>query len=88
LPDGTVGPIGGVALKTVAVERAGADVFLVPKDDGVPGDEPQYSAAVAKARGHHLRVIAVGSLDDALNALRSIGGDLAGVGPNPPAGQR
>lgn len=82
-PDGTVGPIGGIALKTVAVERAGADVFLVPKDDGIPGDEPQYSAAVAKARGHHLRVIAVGTLEDALNALRSIGGNLAGIGPAP-----
>jgi PDZ domain-containing protein len=78
---GNVGPIGGIALKTVAVERAGADVFLVPKDD--PVDEPQYSAAVAKARGHHLRVIAVSNLEDALNALRSLGGDLSGIGPAP-----
>jgi PDZ domain-containing protein len=81
-PDGTVGPIGGIALKTVAVEAAGADVFIVPKD--VPGTEPQYSAAVAKARGHHLKVIAVGNLEDALNALRSIGGNLSGIGPPPP----
>jgi Lon-like protease len=79
--DGNVGPIGGIALKTVAVERAGADVFLVPKDD--PLAEPQYSAAVAKARGHHLRVIAVSNLEDALNALRSLGGDLGGIGPAP-----
>jgi Lon-like protease len=80
--DGTVGPIGGIALKTVAVERAGADVFLVPKDDN-SGGEPQYKAAVAKARGHHLRVIAVGNLEDALNALRSLGGDFSGIGPAP-----
>jgi PDZ domain-containing protein len=79
--DGTVGPIGGIALKTVAVEHAGADVFLVPKDS--PGSEPQYSAAVAKARGHHLKVIAVGNLEDALNALRSIGGNLSGIGAAP-----
>jgi Lon-like protease len=76
--DGNVGPIGGIALKTVAVERAGADVFLVPKDDPTVG-EAQYSAAAAKAKGHHLRVIAVGTLDDALRALRSIGGDLTGI---------
>jgi PDZ domain-containing protein len=80
-PDGSVGPIGGIALKTVAVENAGADVFLVPKD--VAGTEPQYSAAAAKARGHHLKVIAVGSLEDALNALRSLGGNLSGIGPPP-----
>jgi PDZ domain-containing protein len=83
--DGKVGPIGGIALKTVAVEREGADYFLVPKDDGIPGDEAQYSAAAAKARGHHLKVIAVGTLDDALNALRSIGGNFTGIGPPPPA---
>jgi PDZ domain-containing protein len=80
--DGTVGPIGGIALKTVAVEHAGADVFLVPRD--IPGSpDLQYSAAAAKAKGHHLKVIAVGNLEDALNALRSIGGDLTGIGPAP-----
>jgi PDZ domain-containing protein len=79
--NGVVGPIGGIALKTVAVERAGADYFLVPKDTGVPGDEGQYSVAEAKARGHHLKVIAVGTLEDALNALRTIGGDLSAIGP-------
>lgn len=30
--DGTVGPIGGVALKLQAAERAGADVFFVPAE--------------------------------------------------------
>ncbi|MBQ1092615.1 S16 family serine protease [Streptomyces sp. B93] len=30
-PDGTVGPVGGVALKTQAARRDGATVFLVPK---------------------------------------------------------
>jgi PDZ domain-containing protein len=82
--DGTVGPIGGIALKTVAVERAGADVFLVPKDDN-SGGEPQYRAAAAKARGHRIKVIAVANLEEALNALRSIGGDLSGIGPPPSA---
>ena len=30
LSDGTVGPVGEVAIKAAAAERAGADVFLVP----------------------------------------------------------
>jgi PDZ domain-containing protein len=75
--DETIGPIGGIALKTVAVARSGADVFLVPKDDPTGG--AQYSAAVAAAKGHRLRVIAVGNLNDVLNALRSIGGNLQGI---------
>jgi PDZ domain-containing protein len=81
--DGTVGPIGGIALKTVAVENAGADVFLVPRDDNVPGGDPQYRAAAAKAKGHHLKVIAVGTLEEALTALRSLGGNMSGIGPPP-----
>ncbi|MFC4500387.1 MULTISPECIES: S16 family serine protease [Streptomyces] len=32
-PDGTVGAVGGVALKTQAARRDGATVFLVPKDE-------------------------------------------------------
>jgi PDZ domain-containing protein len=69
--NGVVGPVGGVAQKTVAVERAGCQYFLVPPDE--------YAGAVAKARGHHLIVAKVASLDDALRFLKSIGGDETGV---------
>jgi PDZ domain-containing protein len=31
--DGSVGPIGGIGLKIVAAARAGADVFLLPRDN-------------------------------------------------------
>jgi PDZ domain-containing protein len=75
--DGTVGDVGGVAQKTVAVRNAGASVFLVP-----PGE---YQEAQRRA-GSHLRVIRVTTLDDALNALRGLGGDLSALGsaPGPP----
>ena len=72
--DGTVGPIGGIAQKTITVSRAGADVFLVPADE--------YNEAVAHA-GKHLKVVKVATLEDALNVLRSFGGDFSKV-PNPP----
>jgi PDZ domain-containing protein len=71
-PDSTVGDVGGVAQKTVAVRNAGAIAFLVP-----PGE---YNEAVKHA-GSHLKVIKVTSLDDALNALRNLGGDLSGIPP-------
>jgi PDZ domain-containing protein len=73
-PDGTVGPVGGVIQKTVAVRRSGAEAFLVPPDE--------YADAVAHA-GSKLKVIKVATLEDALNALKNLGGDVSGV-PQPP----
>ena len=61
--DGTVGDVGGVAQKTVAVRESGADYFLVPADE--------YKEAKAHA-GSHLKVIKVTTLDDALAALQRL----------------
>jgi len=67
-PDGTVGAIGGVAQKTVTVKRAGAKVFLVPKEN----------EAEAKAdAGSGLTVLGVSSFEDALKALGSLRGSNA-----------
>lgn len=66
--DGSVGAIGGIAQKTVTVRRAGARVFLVPKENE------------AEARAHagsKLKVIGVSSFDDALKALGSLDGSNA-----------
>jgi PDZ domain-containing protein len=73
-PSGTVGPIGGLPQKTVAVEREGAEVFLVPK--------AEVAEAEAKAEGTGLKVVGVDTLDDALLALKAAGGSglPAGVG--------
>lgn len=75
-PDGKVGPIGGVAQKAVAVKRAGAKLFLVPRAN--------YAEA-KKAAGEGLMVKPVDSFDDALTVLGSYEGSnalaLAGSGP-------
>nr|WP_203616080.1 S16 family serine protease [Streptomyces sp. SID13726] len=61
--DGTVGAVGGVALKTQAAKRDGATVFLVPKDE----------CADAKAElPKGLRLIPVTSLKGAVASLRSL----------------
>jgi len=67
-PDGKVGPVGGVAQKTVAVKRAGATVFLVPSEE--------YAQAKARA-GKGLRVEKVDSLDQALKVLATLRGSNA-----------
>jgi PDZ domain-containing protein len=69
--DGTVGPIGALRQKTVAVRRAGAKVFLVPK-----AQSAAELAAARSAAGTDLKVIPVGTLDEALKALQKFGGGV------------
>ena len=76
-PDGTVGDVGGVPQKTVAVERAHASVFLVPADE--------LSEAQPLA-GPGLRVFGVRNLTDALKDLEQIGGQPGPAAKGPPPG--
>lgn len=64
-PSGNVGDVGGVAEKTIAVESAGATVFLVP---------PQELGVAQSSASGGLRVIAVSTLDQALTAIEGVGG--------------
>lgn len=65
LADGSVGPIGGIRQKVVAVQDAGLDYFLVPVANA---DE-----ARSAARGD-LEIVPVESLTDALDKLRALPG--------------
>ena len=65
--DGNVGDVGGVAEKTIAVERAGATVFFVPS--------VEYTAAESKATPQ-LHVYAVKNLDQVLRILERLGGKV------------
>ncbi|MFF1278097.1 S16 family serine protease [Streptomyces marokkonensis] len=58
--DGTVGPVGGVPLKTQAAKRDGATVFLVPRDEC-------SDARAELPKG--LRLIPVTTLKGAVDAL-------------------
>ena len=64
---GNVGDVGGVAQKTVAVENAGATVFLVPPQE--------YRVALSKATPS-LHVYGVSTLDQALADLAKLGGHV------------
>ena len=63
--DGNVGDVGGVAEKTIAVERAGATVFFVPT--------VELQAAESKATPQ-LHVYAVQNLSQVLRILERLGG--------------
>lgn len=74
-PEGQVGQVGGVPQKTIAVERSGATVFMVP--DGQRGDA--QSKAVPG-----LHICTVATLGQALGVLARFGGDVpASLHPQP-----
>lgn len=64
---GNVGDVGGVAQKTVAVEQAGATIFLVPPQE--------YKAALSK-KTPGLHIYAVSTLNQALAVLAAHGGHV------------
>lgn len=63
---GRVGPVGGGAQKGIAVRDAGYEVFLVPSAE---------LEAVRQAVGDRVEVIGVDTLEEALEALDSLGGN-------------
>ena len=67
--EGIVGPVGGVAQKTAAVVDEDYDVFLVPSSE--------FEEAAERA-GDHVQVIPVDTLEEALEALESLGGSGLG----------
>jgi PDZ domain-containing protein len=69
---GNVGDVGGVAQKTVAVENAGATIFLVPPQE--------YGAAMSEDRPS-LKVYKVSTLDQALAVLAAHGGSVGQASP-------
>jgi PDZ domain-containing protein len=77
-PTGLVGEVGGVTQKTITVYREGAKYFIVPVTEAAD--------ARKAAAGHHLTIVPVTTLEQALTFLRSIGGDLSGIPPAPATG--
>jgi PDZ domain-containing protein len=64
--DGTVGDVGGVAQKAVAVRQAGAQVFFVPTDERKD----------AESQAGSMKVLPVSTLDQALKDLQAMGGHI------------
>jgi len=67
--DGSVGPIGGLTQKASAVAQAGVEILLVPEQQG------EQQIAAARAAAPELEIIAVSTLDEAIDALVASGGD-------------
>lgn len=81
--DGNVGPIGGLEQKVHAVQQHGVGVFLVPAnqielsepDSDNPHDGICRLDCLLNAGKNEVEIVAVATLDEALDALVELGGD-------------
>ncbi|MGH2675970.1 MAG: YlbL family protein [Actinomycetota bacterium] len=60
--EGSVGPIGGVRLKVIAAEEAGADTFLLPR----------LNLGEARGAGERIELVPVSTVDEALGYLEGV----------------
>ncbi len=68
--DGSVGAIGALVQKSIAVKKSGAKIFLVPTAQG-----PDDIAAAQAAVGDAVKIVPVATLGETLEALVQFGGE-------------
>jgi PDZ domain-containing protein len=69
--DESIGAIGALRQKTVAVKASGATVFLVPS-----AQTPEELSAARRVAGSKLRIVPVANLTEALKVLEELGGTV------------
>ena len=69
--DESIGAIGALRQKTVAVKASGATVFLVPS-----AQTPEELSAARRVAGSKLRIVPVANLSEALKVLEELGGTV------------
>lgn len=70
---GVIGAVGGIAMKVIAADRDGADMFIVPA-----GNDKE-ARAKAQELGTDMRIAAVRTLQEAIDILAAAGaGDVTG----------
>ena len=67
--DESIGSIGALRQKTVAVKATGATIFLVPSSQTA-----EELSAARRVAGSKLRIIPVANLEEALSVLKELGG--------------
>lgn len=70
--EGTVGRIGGIEQKIVAADKAGADIFLAPNENGAKDSNYKAAAATARDIKTDMKIVPVDTFDDAVEYLRNL----------------
>ncbi|WP_043933440.1 SepM family pheromone-processing serine protease [Bacillus sp. EB01] len=72
LSEGIVGPIGGIELKIVAADKAGADIFFAPNQKGAKDSNYRAAVKTAKDIGTEMKIVPVDTFDDAVDYLEKL----------------
>lgn len=70
--DGIVGPIGGVEQKIVAADKAGAEIFFAPMENGKADSDYERALITAKDIKTEMKIVGVNTFEDAINYLNSL----------------
>ncbi|MCK6203980.1 SepM family pheromone-processing serine protease [Bacillus infantis] len=70
--DGTVGRIGGIEQKIVAADKAGAEIFLAPNENGTAGSNYSEAAKTAEEIGTDMKIIPINTFEEAVDYLEGL----------------
>ncbi len=66
---GNVGPIGGIEQKVVAADKAGAEIFFAPNEQGAKKSNYHDALKAAHEIGTKMKIVPVDTFDDAVKYL-------------------
>jgi Lon-like protease len=71
-PKGAVGPIGGIEQKIVAADKAGAEIFFAPNEQGAK--KSNYRDALKAAKDIHtkMKIVPIDTFEEAVNYLEKL----------------
>ena len=70
--DGTIGSIGGIDKKVIAADKAGAEIFFAPNENGAEDSNYQVAVKTAEDIGTKMKIVPVDTLKDALDYLKQL----------------
>lgn len=71
-PDGTVGRIGGIQQKVVAADKAGAEIFFAPYEEGAKDSNYEEALIAAKDIDTKMKIVPVNTFDEAVAYLENL----------------
>ncbi|MBU8877702.1 PDZ domain-containing protein [Bacillus sp. FJAT-29790] len=70
--NGIVGSIGGIEQKIIAADKAGAEIFFAPNEEGAADSNYHAAAETAKDIKTKMKIIPVDTFDEAIDYLRNL----------------
>jgi PDZ domain-containing protein len=71
-PDGVVGRIGGIEQKVIAADKAGAEIFFAPNEEGAANSNYEAAVQTAKDIETNMKIVPIDTFVDAINYLEKL----------------